>query len=1069
MGKIYPAAKVVLNDETLLDVTGTTATPTEIAKGFKIVSATGAEIEGTLKTQIFTCKIYNDPTIEDDVEETVDWFINAEAAKTAIMTSDDFILRDGDFLILLEYFSKGAGNTLTGEPARETYVYHVDDDTGVKSWVTIGSTTMCDDYTITLVDGKVSLCGADGLAPNEGQEFIPCIALDTDSQKKIIKWIESNSILDKIAEIEKFFKDNPTIDNVIDTLKEVDSAMPLTWNAIAKFGKTLEQIQNTNFSDAIPGSFFNKKPKANECFEIVGITADKRKIIFKAQIDEPTANSAGNIKFKRVATEPIVIMTGGEGAGPQAEIFNDYINNKATGMFSHAEGQSTIANAFGCHAEGDQTIASGYAAHAEGHFTSATGKCSHAEGDYTTASGDYSHAEGTSTNKANSVEADLTDNSSILDKWATKKFSLAKGHGSHVEGKDNLALGDRSHTEGKETIAMGNYSHAEGQKTQATGLNAHAEGGKTKAEGQSSHAEGVATIAKGHGSHAEGYYTEANGLAQHVEGSYNIIDATCENQDKKAKYAHIVGNGTGLGSKERSNAHTLDWEGNAWFAGDVYVDSTSGTNKDTGSKKLATEERVPLQYKITPVLNNITYAELLTAIQTDDGYTNALVNNSFFNRPPILNERFGFTAITKDNRIVLCYATVTDLDQDGEQNGQPCKNTGFKIKGAADVDLITDPQEKERAIAAEEALAAAISAESSTREAADEDLSQQLTTMDAAIAGHTQSISDLSSGLEGLGNVLEDNYYSKSEIDQKLQDLPSSGGGGNADITIDSGLSIESQNPLANQALSKILLAEPVAHFASANACMNVIRNLRVEENIYTPNTTFTIQDPQGLIRKCVIIDNGIGCKQPNDYEPAYDSVEIYINGIENEFFTPNTITCFTTTGTNNTPENTQWRIAVMKVGSDGYTKEQTDTIINELATTYATKSDLNNYVTTTDVEQICKDELAGHGIEYQVKGNNRSATPLITEEGKYYWLRQISTGQDLCGLWWPGKDTSNPADISFSEMEFVCANGVGFLGYRYRASNAENWTYGKTSVPSGTAIMLGPGTIVQKTPVALI
>jgi hypothetical protein len=36
----------------------------------------------------------------------------------------------------------------------------------------------------------------------------------------------------------------------------------------------------------------------------------------------------------------------------------------------------------------------------------------------------------------------------------------------------------------------------------------------------------------------------------------------------------------------------LDWNGNAWFQGDVYVSSTSGTNKDEGSKKLATEEFV---------------------------------------------------------------------------------------------------------------------------------------------------------------------------------------------------------------------------------------------------------------------------------------------------------------------------------------------------------------------------------------------------------------------------------------------------------------------------------------------
>ena len=63
----------------------------------------------------------------------------------------------------------------------------------------------------------------------------------------------------------------------------------------------------------------------------------------------------------------------------------------------------------------------------------------------------------------------------------------------------------------------------------------------------------------------------------------------CSIADKGA-YAHVVGNGTS--DDTRSNAHTLDWEGNAWYSGDVYVGSTSGTNKDEGSKKLATEEYV---------------------------------------------------------------------------------------------------------------------------------------------------------------------------------------------------------------------------------------------------------------------------------------------------------------------------------------------------------------------------------------------------------------------------------------------------------------------------------------------
>lgn len=56
----------------------------------------------------------------------------------------------------------------------------------------------------------------------------------------------------------------------------------------------------------------------------------------------------------------------------------------------------------------------------------------------------------------------------------------------------------------------------------------------------------------------------------------------------RGKYAHIIGNGTS--DTKRSNAHTVDWEGNAWYAGDVYVGGTG--QDDENAKKLATEEYV---------------------------------------------------------------------------------------------------------------------------------------------------------------------------------------------------------------------------------------------------------------------------------------------------------------------------------------------------------------------------------------------------------------------------------------------------------------------------------------------
>lgn len=75
-----------------------------------------------------------------------------------------------------------------------------------------------------------------------------------------------------------------------------------------------------------------------------------------------------------------------------------------------------------------------------------------------------------------------------------------------------------------------------------------------------SHAEGRDTKASGSNSHAEGYYTKASSQYQHVQGKYNI-------EDSENKYAHIVGNGTN--DSAHSNAHTIDWSGNAWFKGTV--------------------------------------------------------------------------------------------------------------------------------------------------------------------------------------------------------------------------------------------------------------------------------------------------------------------------------------------------------------------------------------------------------------------------------------------------------------------------------------------------------------------
>ena len=251
------------------------------------------------------------------------------------------------------------------------------------------------------------------------------------------------------------------------------------------------------------------------------------------------------------------------GTGENSEIFNDKTLNRADGKSSHAEGRGATASGDYSHAEGQNTKAKGRGSHAEGYGATAAGDGCHAEGYNTIASFHNSHAEGSE--------------------------STASGNSSHAEGYKTIASGGYSHAEGDLSSASGSCSHAEGYSATASGTSSHAEGYKTIASGDDSHAEGYNTTASGGYSHAEGVGTIAKARSQHAQGEYNIEDPGAT-AFVRGNYAHIVGNGEF--NDKRSNAHTLDWDGNAWFSGDVYIGSTSGTNKDEGSKKLATEEYV---------------------------------------------------------------------------------------------------------------------------------------------------------------------------------------------------------------------------------------------------------------------------------------------------------------------------------------------------------------------------------------------------------------------------------------------------------------------------------------------
>ena len=274
------------------------------------------------------------------------------------------------------------------------------------------------------------------------------------------------------------------------------------------------------------------------------------------RFEHETTDAVGRLNAKDADLQSQINML----SGVDMSEFQAQLDNKsdATNLVNgSAEGSLRSIGA----TEEDDTYTMGWRAFAEGNKTTASGNYSHAEGNNNTASGVGSHAEGS---------------------WAT-----ASGGYSHAEGLSTTASGEYSHAEGSRVESSGECSHAEGRITTASGDYSHAEGHDTTASGGCSHAEGLSTTASGEASHAEGLGTIAGSYCQHAQGKCNIAD----NDDK---YLHIVGNGSGY--ETRSNAHTLDWDGNAWFAGDVYVGGTSQDDENAiNLVNISTENKTDIE------------------------------------------------------------------------------------------------------------------------------------------------------------------------------------------------------------------------------------------------------------------------------------------------------------------------------------------------------------------------------------------------------------------------------------------------------------------------------------------
>lgn len=186
----------------------------------------------------------------------------------------------------------------------------------------------------------------------------------------------------------------------------------------------------------------------------------------------------------------------------------------------------------------------------------------------------------------------LSNDDSVAEGLRTK----AVGTHSHAEGANSIAIAASSHSEGNNTKAVGTVSHAEGNSSIASGIGSHAENNHTVASGSYSHAENYYTVASGEGSHAEGYGTISQSNYSHVEGKFNI----------SGDYLHVAGNGTD--GDNRSNAYTLDWQGNGWYAGKLTVGTDPTANMDVATKQYVDSamSNYALKSEIPTVTNDFT-------------------------------------------------------------------------------------------------------------------------------------------------------------------------------------------------------------------------------------------------------------------------------------------------------------------------------------------------------------------------------------------------------------------------------------------------------------------------------
>lgn len=190
----------------------------------------------------------------------------------------------------------------------------------------------------------------------------------------------------------------------------------------------------------------------------------------------------------------------------------------------------------------------------------------------------------------------------LIRKGKGSHYSCIMGLGCSANGDFSISMGTMCQANGKLSIAEGAFTQANGDYSIALGSKLSSADAPTKANGRCGVAIGYGCVADGNNSRAlgQGVNTKgtlstgigdritANGRLHFAIGKYNAVE-------EGDLYAFSVGNGTS--EEARSNAYTLDWEGNGCYQGKV--ESKSGVLK-LGNTEVTEEQLKALLALLTP-------------------------------------------------------------------------------------------------------------------------------------------------------------------------------------------------------------------------------------------------------------------------------------------------------------------------------------------------------------------------------------------------------------------------------------------------------------------------------------